>query len=876
MRRSLFVVVVVSALVLVLGAFNMSFSLLLTDRTGIGPIKVEGISSRLTLDQFKHILIADGDIGPDLGEGKAADVCFTMFGFKLLGTARLIDHIPCGAMLQLCLKTADDFARPGLESKAAAAVGLSVVRVPVGVTFAEKDGKTGAGLADEAMRALLQRLEVGVGDIDWYSRDGAAAASRQHLARAADNAHALLVRAAEESDNVEVPPAKRTMTIKDCDCLAHNMSDGVKHAIKANSPEDSDRNRNSNNSLPMRMLECTVEYFHANWKTLGVDGITLDIQCTDTRFESYFVSAAWIMTYRSLLLPRLFRQLGVQDDTSNLKDVIDAQWNQNAGRTLIALTQVEFLTYFAVYASLNHAIVKPFLQWSHSLRSHRFDELGQTVMGLMDAFVAISHSPEASGYFRNTFALTDAMDVERKTVELIIVSHLDSLLVEYVFNRADYLTALPHSHTFLMVEGRARTYATYLARVLWGDLQNPEDDALLALVEPLELRTRPGLREDLEKVANGVFPLPERLLRRFYEVFAAVLVAQSGSEANVKVAKWVLRDDYKRPENVTARYRMFSNEHDWLTRCQRNYPDDSSVLRELRTLIREAPTLERQARSLEQHVAPEFYEAIGAHDHDDIARRSAKAMQNAKAGSRGNTKSRAKGLLSEEQTDIASRAFGTDETCKPIIRPDSEECPCCERFAVRCWPAFSSSSVNTPPTCCNCELPVCYYCLRVLSMAQQIAASQLTCPNCNFARTGALIERNGTKCYEATPSLPSANSEADATTATAEEEEEENVDPNTTAVAPQEKPSKKKRKKSKKPPECSVCRLAGLTTPTTTKIGGRPHNKPCPLFQPPKSTSAPKDATTDNPLPNHFVNAGACTSASNTEDYRGPRITTSC
>jgi hypothetical protein len=126
-----------------------------------------------------------------------------------------------------------------------------------------------------------------------------------------------------------------------------------------------------------------------------------------------------------------------------------------------------------------------------------------------------------------------------------------------------------------------------------------------------------------------------------------------------------------------------------------------------------------------------------------------------------------------------------------------------------------------------------------------------------------------------------ANTEPDATTAlttATAEEEEENVDPNTTAAAAalRGEPSKKKAKKSKKAPECSVCKLAGLTTPTATKIGGKPHNKPCPLFQPPKSTAAPKDATTNKPAPNPFVNAAACTSASNTEDYRGPRITTSC
>lgn len=42
----------------------------------------------------------------------------------------------------------------------------------------------------------------------------------------------------------------------------------------------------------MHLLETTVEWCKKNWDHIKVDGIAFSLQCTDTRFESYWLAAA--------------------------------------------------------------------------------------------------------------------------------------------------------------------------------------------------------------------------------------------------------------------------------------------------------------------------------------------------------------------------------------------------------------------------------------------------------------------------------------------------------------------------------------------------------------------------------------------------------
>jgi hypothetical protein len=194
---------------------------------------------------------------------------------------------------------------------------------------------------------------------------------------------------------------------------------------------------------------------------------------------------------------------------------------------------------------------------------------------------------------------------------------------------------------------------------------------------------------------------------------------------------------------------------------------------------------------------------------------------------------------------------------KSLVLSSGAACPCCgSRAPARCWPASS----RTEP--CGCE--VCYFCYRVHAMSRQSTRAPLSCPSCKTPTTGALVGRGELRLYETTPPLPTPEPETETETetpATANSEVIENCDPNLP-------PAKKKRTKA---PECAVCQRAGLSTPTSTRMGSALHNRPCPLsvLQPEPETEvvAPGKEPRDR-----FVNAGHCTRASNAPAYRGPRI----
>jgi hypothetical protein len=677
-------------------------------------------------------------------------------------------------------------------------------------------------------------------EVDFYSRDGASGAimaGRYLEERAAtERTYATLGGAAESG------PTR----VKQCDCMAHTLSDSAKHAMKALGVDDLARARHSNNTLSMRLLETTIDFLRSNWTSVGVEEVSIDVQCTDTRFEAYFAVAAWLVTYRGLLLWRVFAFLGVAPDGSNLDEIVKKLSNNNAARALVALTNPDFLVLWAVFASLHHSIVRPLLHWAQALRGCRFDQLGLVTMDLVDMYASIRNSPRLCGFFENTFALTDEWSIDESCVARLVVSYVQELIPGYILDRANYLTQMPHSLSFLKADpARAQRYAASLLSCLNRAAADPKLAALLKLVEPLGLLHDKDLRGDLEAMTRGE-KMSKRLTRRFYEIFGAYLVAQSGSERDVKVVKWILRQLYTRLEIVITRYRSFNSENDWDNFLLEAFSDDDEVISDIRKIIRESPITERDTRHEAQAVPLALQEVVDTLDLEELSKLLCGVMQRQKTSAASNTKARGQGVMTAAQVQLVATA-GNFSSRSELQLQDGSECPCCgAREPTPCWPALSAAKDAQ----CGCKL--CYMCCRVLSMSQKLAKTQLQCPACCEPITGVYLERTvGGKVarhFEVTPALPSA--------AAAEAEADENDDP--------QQPQKKKRKQA----ECTICRDAGLTTPASHKIGATTHNRPCPLAPRIETPETQRAATPHDPL----ANVGACTRASNAPKTRGPRI----
>jgi hypothetical protein len=116
------------------------------------------------------------------------------------------------------------------------------------------------------------------------------------------------------------------------------------------------------------------------------------------------------------------------------------------------------------------------------------------------------------------------------------------------------------------------------------------------------------------------------LKRRFYEIFGAYAVAQSLSEHDVKVGKWILGESYERLESIITRFRMFVREVNWDQKILETFPDADPVLRELRTLIRAEPHTEKAKRHEEQSVAPGLAATLDRADLDAISQNACLAI----------------------------------------------------------------------------------------------------------------------------------------------------------------------------------------------------------------------------------------------------------
>lgn len=71
---------------------------------------------------------------------------------------------------------------------------------------------------------------------------------------------------------------------------------------------------------------------------------------------------------------------------------------------IAVFTSTDILAHLQIYAAYNYAVVAATLQWSHALRSFRFDELAFVLMRCVDDYADIADSPLLSGAFDNVFA----------------------------------------------------------------------------------------------------------------------------------------------------------------------------------------------------------------------------------------------------------------------------------------------------------------------------------------------------------------------------------------------------------------------------------------------------------------------------------------
>ena len=147
----------------------MPISVLITDRTGIGPVPVANISSRFTILQFKCVICRMG-FGPAVEpQHMTVRVC----DYKLADNLVLGKVYVPGEVLVITTP-GDAMKKPGDVNPLWKKYGVAVSRVPLGVTVAED--KTGTGIAKELVDAMKQRVDLPPSKIKHYSRDGAAPA----------------------------------------------------------------------------------------------------------------------------------------------------------------------------------------------------------------------------------------------------------------------------------------------------------------------------------------------------------------------------------------------------------------------------------------------------------------------------------------------------------------------------------------------------------------------------------------------------------------------------------------------------------------------------------------------------------------------------
>ena len=401
------------------------------DRTGtVQPVRVPG---NLSVLQVKQLLVARDGFGQDL----APEHLTLSVGRQRLADGVVVERLCAdGYPIGIAVAAADGIRKPGADPKWLDDVGLAVARVNLGVTVDGEGGKTAAGTAAQVAEACHQRIHCGIEDYLYYSSDAAAAAARRDLEVAAAVAAAQPVPIYDVSasivDLMGLSSSARTggtaATLFGCDCGAHTVSDGVKHMLKALGIEDWDRNRSSNNTFGIHLLEAAISYIKKHWDELKIEGVNCPDPCTDTRFEAYAHAADYLDVNGHVLLPKILKKAGFRE-TSN---TFDQSTDQGAMRTIWALTNESARVLWAFLGELNFAVVRPSLQFLHAYRSLRFDGLGRFVLGMKREYCAIAYSPKATGLFPRAYARARAVGVSEADVDVLVRDYCKAFFVDYV------------------------------------------------------------------------------------------------------------------------------------------------------------------------------------------------------------------------------------------------------------------------------------------------------------------------------------------------------------------------------------------------------------------------------------------------------------
>jgi hypothetical protein len=133
-------------------------------------------------------------------------------------------------------------------------------------------------------------------------------------------------------------------------------------------------------------------------------------------------------------------------------------------------------------------------------------------------------------------------------------------------------------------------------RMLWGDGAK-FDDKLVWLVEPPGLLDEKKLRDAVDAVAAGAKEIPEVLLVALAKAFGCYPVAQSGSEVDVKLVKWIFNMRYERIENVITRFRLFAAKHDWISQIATSFKDGGIEVLTARKEAREQHVVEKKGQA---------------------------------------------------------------------------------------------------------------------------------------------------------------------------------------------------------------------------------------------------------------------------------------
>ena len=219
-------------------------------------------------------------------------------------------------------------------------------------------------------------------------------------------------------------------------------------------------------------------------------------------------------------------------------------------------------------------------------------------------------------------------------------------------------------------------------------------------------------------------------------------------------------------------------------------------------------------------------------------------------------KSMGRGEVSRRQQELASRMRDLRGS-RGLLLHEGSSCPCCHAAS----PAVCSPSMSSTNTC-GCSL--CYFCVRTFATTLLAVGSSLECPVCCAPMTGVALGERG---FEIIPKLASAApSESPAKRKRVDLAEDER-DENDGDVAPNPPSTKKARAVAK----CSSCADFSLYTPAKWRIGSKAHNRPCPLraVEEVPATSTLKSAPAER---DRYANAGACSKASNTAEFRGSQL----